>query len=279
MLRSAAFLGCGCMACAPRHATAFAALSAPPPADAARWDVPRDAAADGKFAEGMAFGMRDYEAAVRLRKAALFRRLFAGLRPGSTVVELGLGAFPNAPFYRAAPAGLDIVGVDPNDRMEPFARRVARDNGLLASSPPGAGVQLGATPPSTPPPCHALRVVHGVGEALPLADRTADAVVCTLTLCSVLDPARTLAEVRRVLRPGGKLLFHEHVLSETDGALAEAQERLTPAQVKRADGCHLNRRTLRDIEAAGFKGGVEAEYYELKDFLYLNPTVSGIATA
>lgn len=73
--------------------------------------------------------------------------------------------------------------------------------------------------------------VSGVGEALPLADSSADAVVCTLTLCSVRDPAAAVAEVRRVLRPGGIFLFIEHVLSPTDAFLAQQQRTLTPLQV------------------------------------------------
>ena len=85
--------------------------------------------------------------------------------------------------------------------------------------------------------------MHGVSEALPLADGSCDAVVCTLTLCSVLEPQKSVAEIKRVLKPGGKFLFWEHVLSETDDELKRQQIALTPQQVKRADGCHLDRRT------------------------------------
>jgi len=123
-----------------------------------------------------------------------------------------------------------------------------------------------------------LRIVHGVSEALPLPDKSADAIVCTLTLCSVADPLRSLAEVRRVLKPGGRFLFLEHVLSETDPKLAQTQRLATPMQVQFADGCHLDRRTLKTIEAAGFSS-IDASYFELNGFLYLNPTVAGIATA
>jgi len=125
---------------------------------------------------------------------------------------------------------------------------------------------------------NSLRVVHGVAEALPLDTSSADAVVCTLTLCSVLDPDAAIAEVRRVLRPGGKFLFHEHVLSETDDELAEFQRNNNKMQVMRADGCHLTRRTLNTIKSAGF-GSVDGEYYDLNGFTILNPTVTGIATA
>jgi ubiquinone/menaquinone biosynthesis C-methylase UbiE len=120
--------------------------------------------------------------------------------------------------------------------------------------------------------------VHGISEALPLADNSADAIVCTLTLCSVVDPARSVAEIKRVLKPGGKFLFWEHVLSQTDPTLAQRQIELTPNQVKRADGCHLDRKTGDVIRAAGFQK-LDLEYIELKEFSFLNPTVCGIATA
>merc|ERR1712050_81306 len=111
-----------------------------------------------------------------------------------------MGSFPNAAYYAApapgtGPEKLDILGIDPNDAMASYAQRSAEKAGLVAKG-------------------HSVRTAHGVGEALPLADGCADAVVCTLTLCSVPDPAQTLREVVRVLRPGGKFLFLEHVLSE-----------------------------------------------------------------
>jgi len=153
---------------------------------------------------------------------------------------------------------LDLIGIDPNDKMEKYARQSAKSAGLLEKS--------------------SLRIVHGVAEAIPLETASCDAVVCTLTLCSVVDPERAVSEIRRVLKPGGKFLFWEHVLSETDEDLARSQRALTAWQVKRADGCHLDRQTLKTITASssGFTlqtGG----YFDLKGFNILNPTVAGIA--
>ena len=148
--------------------------------------------------------------------------------------------------------------MDPNDRMENYARDNAARAGLGATS--------------------SLRVAHGVSEALPLASKSCDAIVCSLTLCSVVDPARSVAEIKRVLRPGGQFVFWEHVLSETDPSFAEEQVRATPMQIKRADGCHLDRRTGDIIRKAGFRS-CDLEYLELKGFGFLNPTVCGIATA
>lgn len=204
----------------------------------------------------MATGMVTYEAAVASTKRRLFDALLPTLRADAVVLELGIGSFPNAPFYDAARVPLDVIGVDPNDSMEAFALQAAAPLLRAGSS---------------------VRVVHGVAEALPFTDGSIDAVACTLTLCSVPSPAAALAEVSRVLRPGGKLLFLEHVLSETDPKLRALQRAFSPLQVESADGCHLDRRTLETIRAAGF-ASVDAQYFELQDFLYLNPTVAGIAT-
>lgn len=164
---------------------------------------------------------------------------------------------------------MDIIGIDPNDKMASYAQISARRARVTGKSR--------LTPTGTAAP-NTLRVVHGVSEALPLPEGSCDAVVCTLTLCSVVDPEASLAEIKRVLKPGGKFLFWEHVLSETDEALKRQQIALTPAQVKRADGCHLDRRTGETIKEAGFSS-VDLEYFELTDFGFLNPTVAGIATA
>ena len=99
----------------------------------------------------------------------------------------------------------------------------------------------------------------------------------SVTDFTVVDMDRTLAECVRVLKPGGQFLFLEHVLSETDAGLADAQIKFTPFQVQAADGCHLDRRTLQNIKAAAFKS-VDSEYFDLDGFLYLNPTIAGIAT-
>lgn len=252
-------LGCACWACGSLPAHALAALANPPAELLKEYDPPRDKSTDAAFARGMAVGMVDYEKAVAPTKQELFSQMFKALSKtrDAVIIELGMGSFPNAPFYSSRLAGLDIIGVDPNDSMKGFALRAAEDLRKAGSS---------------------VRVVHGVGEALPLPDRSADAVVCTLTLCSVPSPARTLAEVRRVLKPGGQFLFLEHVRSQTNEQFALKQDFLNPRQVARADGCNLNRTTLKTIEAAGF-AKLEAKYFELTDFLYLNPTVAGIATA
>mmetsp|Transcript_31750 Transcript_31750/g.79778 ORF Transcript_31750/g.79778 Transcript_31750/m.79778 type:complete len:158 (-) Transcript_31750:813-1286(-) len=157
--------------------------------------------------------------------------------------------------------------------MEDFARS------NLAKAVGGSSRAGGAAAPASAHAAAAsLRIVHGVAEALPLPSNCADAVVCTLTLCSVRDPAAALAEIRRVLKPGAPFLFVEHVLSEDDPGLAAQQLRFDSLQVAMADGCHLDRRTLDLVNAAGFKS-VEAERFSLPGFGLISSQVAGIAVA
>lgn len=246
-----------CVCCSgSAHALATISQAADPAA------LPRNAGRDSRFAGSMASTMGSYEAAIAPTKQRLFGRVLSNLpAKDAVVVELGIGTFPNAPYYastRGAPRRMDIVGVDPNVAMSPFAFKAASAAGLDRAG-------------------HSVRVVQGVGEALPLADGSADAVVCTLTLCSARSPAAVLAEVRRVLKPGGAFLFVEHVLSPTSESLAKTQRALTPLQVASADNCHLDRQTLEDIRSAGF-AQLDAEQFELSGFWVLSPTAAGIAT-
>jgi SAM-dependent methyltransferase len=94
-------------------------------------------------------------------------------------------------------------------------------------------------------------VMQATAERLPFEDASFDTVVSTLVLCSVRDQDRALAEIRRVLRPGGELLFMEHVRAE-DPKRARWQDRLERPWGVVAMGCHPNRATLDRIEAAGF---------------------------
>jgi len=268
-LREALLLGaCGCGACLlPDPADALAQLRTPPKEAVEAFDLPRNKFVDASFACGMFTGMGEYEAEAAPKKAALFKQLLASLpRKDAVIAEVGIGSFPNAKFFtaREAPTGMDIIGIDPNDEMKNYALENARRAKITGKGGKGGG--------------NTLRIVHGVSEALPLEDASCDAVLCTLTLCSVVSPEASVAEVKRVLKPGGKFLFWEHVLSETDPQLARTQKALTPQQVKRADGCHLDRRTGEVIKAAGF-ASLDLESFSLTEQGFLNPTVAGIATA
>ena len=144
------------------------------------------------------------------------------------VVEVGAGSGRNLPFYRTDRVR-HLIAVEPARELLRKARGRARGSGLE------------------------IEWREGVGEALPVADHEADTVVITYTLCTVGDPAATLAEARRVLRPGGRLLFVEHGAAP-DEAVRRWQERLDRfIWPKIAGGCHLGRRPDRALEAAGFR--------------------------
>jgi ubiquinone/menaquinone biosynthesis C-methylase UbiE len=153
------------------------------------------------------------------------KALLAGL--SGRVVEIGGGTGANLPFY--PPAVDEVVIAEPS---EPMARRLEgklNDHDSLSAS-----------------------VVHAPAEALPFEDASFDFAVSTLVLCTVDDPGRALGEVRRVLKPGGRLVFLEHVRSD-DPKLARWQDRLHGLQYRFGNGCHCNRATLDNVKAAGFE--------------------------
>jgi ubiquinone/menaquinone biosynthesis C-methylase UbiE len=152
-------------------------------------------------------------------------RLLAGL--SGRVVEVGAGNGLNFTHY---PSGVsEVVAVEP----EPYLRARAEEAGRQ--------VQV------------AVSVIDGVADALPLADASVDVGVASLVLCTVPDQARALAELRRVIRPGGELRFYEHVAS--DRPAARAVERALDATLwpRVGGGCHLARDTQAAIEGAGFE--------------------------
>jgi SAM-dependent methyltransferase len=121
-----------------------------------------------------------------------------------------------------------------------------------------------------------IRVVAGTAEALPAPDGAFDAVVASLVLCTVADPDRTLAEARRVLRPGGSLRFYEHVRAE-DPRLARWQDRLERPWGWLVGGCHPNRHTVAAITAAGLHI-VALDRFDLQAMPVLaRPHVLGVA--
>jgi ubiquinone/menaquinone biosynthesis C-methylase UbiE len=142
------------------------------------------------------------------------------------VIEIGGGTGANLPFY-----GSDVEELVITEPEEPMARRLERKL---------AGYSLPA------------RVVRAPAEELPFGDQSFDFAVSTLVLCTVRDPARALNEVRRLLGPGGQLLFLEHVRAD-DPRLARWQDRLHGVQFRIGHGCNCNRRTLENIEGAGFR--------------------------
>jgi len=140
------------------------------------------------------------------------------------VLEIGMGTGRNLPYYRRERLQC-LCGIDPG--LHPLAAQRAQQ----------AGIEV------TPMPLSA--------ERIPAADHSFDCVVSTFTLCTIPDAAMALAEVRRVLAPGGTLLFLEHGTAP-DANVRRWQDRITPWWKLGAGGCHLNRDMPRLIESAGF---------------------------
>jgi ubiquinone/menaquinone biosynthesis C-methylase UbiE len=121
------------------------------------------------------------------------------------------------------------------------------------------------------------RVLQAPAERLPFEDASVDTVVSTLVLCTVPDLESALAEIRRVLAPGGRLLFLEHVRSDS-ARLARWQDRLHDPWRVFAGGCHCNRATLAALSTSGFA----VDVHHREDWRWMpaivRPIVSGIAT-
>ena len=113
-------------------------------------------------------------------------------------------------------------------------------------------------------------------EAIPVPDHSVDTVVSTLVLCTVDDPAAAMAEIRRVLRPGGRLLFLEHVRS-ADPALARSQDRWDPVWKRIGHGCRCNRATLATVEASGLRVESVEDTRIPKATSIVRPAVMGVA--
>lgn len=151
------------------------------------------------------------------------RELLADL--AGVVCEVGAGSGLNFAYYPAAVTR--VVAVEP----EPSLREHATAAAARARVP--------------------VEVCDGTADVLPVADGSCDAVVLSLVLCSVPDPATALAEVRRVLRPGGQVRFYEHVRS-THRLVAAGEDLVAPLWARLAGGCHPNRDSVAALDAAGF---------------------------
>ena len=163
--------------------------------------------------------------AMRNKQLVPYRERVIGAAEGR-VLEIGVGSGMNLPFYR--PPVREVLALEPAPRLVTMARSASQVTSMPVS------------------------FLEASAEAIPLDKHSVDTIVTTWTLCSIPQAAAALAEMRRVLRPGGKLLFVEHGLAP-DEAVLRWQDRLTPAWRYISGGCHLNRPIRSMIEGAGFR--------------------------
>jgi ubiquinone/menaquinone biosynthesis C-methylase UbiE len=170
---------------------------------------------------------------MRNKRLRPYRERTAGAAEGR-VLDIGIGSGLNLPFY--ARQAREIFGLDPSPPLLARAQSMA---------------------PRTQTPIHLL---EGSAERIPLADHTIDTVVMTWTGCSIPEICAALEEMRRVLRPGGRLLFVEHGRAPDPG-VARWQDRLDPFWQRFSGGCHLNRKIDDLLSDAGFQVGRLATGY------------------
>ncbi|HWO16773.1 MAG TPA: class I SAM-dependent methyltransferase [Solirubrobacterales bacterium] len=178
------------------------------------------------------------------------REVLAGAR-GRTI-DLGAGTGANIGLFPEAVT--DLIYAEPDPHMAKRLREKLAESGERGE------------------------IVEAPAQSLPFEDSSFDTAVFTLVLCTVPDPAAALAETARVLKPGGKLLFVEHVRSDDPG-VARWQDRLERPWRFLADGCHCNRNTVATIEASPLQLERVAGGDLPKALPLVKPLVWGSATA
>jgi SAM-dependent methyltransferase len=163
--------------------------------------------------------------AMRQKPLGPFRRRVVGAAEGR-VLEIGVGSGLNFPFYGATVTS--VIGLEPSAAL----LRMARSRASSAKAP--------------------ITLFDASAEAIPLASGSIDTVVTTWTLCTIPNAPLALAEIRRVLRPGGALRFVEHGRAPEAG-VARWQDRPDPLWSRFAGGCHLNRKMDDLILGNGFR--------------------------
>jgi len=207
-------------------------------------DKPKAGLRQRIFAWALARFNAKYERFASEYKQRLFRNLTG------TVLEIGPGTGANLGYLR--PEKVQWIGVEPNLFMQSYLHNEAKRLGMP------------------------IKIQVATGETLPDADESIDAVISTLVLCCVDSQQRALHEVLRVLKPGGKLLFIEHVAAPRGSWLRRIQNLVTPLWKRLGDGCHPNRETGVEVERAGFEK-VDYEKVTAPTFI-VSPQIVGVAT-
>jgi SAM-dependent methyltransferase len=177
------------------------------------------------------------------------RSVFQSLQ--GRVVEIGPGPGANLRYYSK---GMEVIAVEPNPAMHPFLMKNARRHGVDID-------------------------IRGLkGEAMDIETESADVAIGTLVLCTVDDPERVVSEVYRILKPGGRYIFFEHVAAPLGSKLRGWQNWLQRPWTWVSEGCHLNRNTHSTIFQAGF-ASVDMDCFHLDSSLTLvAPHIFGVAT-
>jgi ubiquinone/menaquinone biosynthesis C-methylase UbiE len=183
---------------------------------------------------------------------AMRRSLLAGA--SGRVIEVGAGTGVNLDLYGDGIEDLTLVEPDPHMGAQLRKRLASRGR-------------------STP-----AQLVAAPAEKLPFADDSFDTAVATLVLCTIPDPNAAIAEMARVLKPGGKLLFIEHVRAD-DKAVAQWQDRLEKPWRFLADGCYCNRDTEATLRASSFKVETVDHTKMPKAIPLVRPLIRGTAVA
>ncbi len=179
-------------------------------------------------------------------KKAAFDRL-----TGPTIVEIGSGVGANLTYL---PAGAKLIAIEPTEAMHDQLRQRSAK----------AGVEL--------------EIMSTSASSIPLDDGSVDDVICSLVLCTVDDPAATVAEIQRVLRPGGRFRFVEHVVSPKRGPRRLLQRVLRRPWSWIFEGCQLERDTAKLLEDAGFASVTLSRRKPVKSVFWpVNSQIHGIA--
>lgn len=212
---------------------------------------PPDAFHNGARGRFNAWFLRTFDRYINHIAARHKAGAFSGIAPGR-IVEIGPGVGANFDYL---PDGATIVAAEPNRAMHDSLRRRAADRGVD------------------------LELIGTGAERLPLPDASVDEVICSLVLCTVADPAATVSEVARVLRPGGHFRFVEHVAARPWSPRRWLQHGVRRPWSWIFEGCDLCRDTGSLVEASGF-ASVQLRRGRLRRSLFVpvNTVVSGVAT-
>jgi ubiquinone/menaquinone biosynthesis C-methylase UbiE len=176
------------------------------------------------------------------------RELFGGLP--HTVVELGAGDGAN---FRHLRRGTHVIAIEPNVHMHTRLRAAARRDDVTVD------------------------VRTAIAERLPLPDASVDAVISSLVLCSVADPARALAEIRRVLRPGGRYWCVEHVAAPEGSTVRRLQRAVHRPWRWLFEGCETQRDTAQLLREAGFTDVEVTPFTVRTAFVPIRPHIAAVA--